>query len=79
MSKAINDSQVHHVGKTNRVEIYLRLATGIFLWIISTSLTIGLFPALASDYMIRQVVMIGTAIGLESAKLLSFRMEMDSG
>ena len=70
MSKVLD----HPQSNTSKLEIYLRLSTGIFLWLISTTLTVALFMALAGDNIPRQIVMIGTAIGLESAKLLSFRM-----
>lgn len=52
----------------------LRLSCGAFLWLISTTLTISLFLALAADNTSRQIVLIALAIGLEGAKVLSYRM-----
>lgn len=59
---------------TTPFELKLRLACGAFLWALSTALTIGLFLALAGDNMPRRIVMVALALGLEGAKVLTFRM-----
>jgi len=58
----------------SNIEPILRLATGIFLAFISMILTVGLFLSLAGDNFTRQIVMVSLAIGLEAAKILTFRM-----
>ena len=52
----------------------LRVGVGIVLWGISGILTAGLFLDLAGDDVPRRIVMICLALGLEGAKVLTWRM-----
>jgi hypothetical protein len=56
------------------IEKRLSMSFGILLAFISMILTVSLFMSLAGDDLIRQIVMITLAVGLEGAKLLTFRM-----
>ena len=55
-------------------EIVLRLVCGGILWGISCLLTAGLFLALAGDDLFRKLILFLLAVGLEGAKILSWRM-----
>jgi hypothetical protein len=59
---------------TTELEINLRLYTGIFLAFISMILTVSLFLSLAGNNLIRQIIMVSLALGLEASKILTFRM-----
>jgi hypothetical protein len=52
----------------------LRVGVGIILWGISGILTAGLFLDLAGDDLPRRIIMISLALGLEGAKVLTWRM-----
>ena len=61
--------------QVSNIEIKLRYGCGIFLAIISTILTISLFLNLAGNNLIRQIVMTFLALGLETSKVLNFRLK----
>ena len=58
----------------NKIEPHLRLSIGLLLWSISTVLTIRLFLSLAGDDGTSKIIMIALAVGLEGAKILTWRM-----
>ncbi len=55
-------------------ETVLRLVCGGILWGISSLLTAGLFLTLAGDDQFRKLILFLLAVGLEGAKILSWRM-----
>jgi hypothetical protein len=70
---AIARKEVHEIN-TTVLEVNFRLATGIFLALISMILTVSLFLNLAGNDLQRQIIMVSMAIGMEAAKILTFRM-----
>jgi hypothetical protein len=59
---------------TVKIEPYLRLTTGIILWTVSALLTASLFITIAGSDIFKRIIMLFLAIGLEGAKIISWRM-----
>lgn len=64
----------NEIKTTHDLEIQIRFGFGIFLAVISTVLTVSLFFSLAGSNLLRQIIMVFLAVGLEGAKILTFRM-----
>jgi hypothetical protein len=64
----------NHAEITMKIECVLRYITGIILWSVSALLTASLFFTIAGTDLIKRITMLVLAIGLEGAKIISWRM-----